>query len=111
MSNEYKEFENIEDLWFWFCRSIEAREEGFRNRFDDYVGYVRRCEICDIERIIKRLKLAGLITNRHLRVMARWGRAQLSPFYNPGAKNSEIRLWEEGLSALYLVLKEKGILQ
>lgn len=110
MSNEYKDFENVEELWFWFCRSIMAREDGFRSRFDDYVGYSRRCEISDIERILKRLKNAGFITNRHLRVMARWGKAMVSPYYHPRAKNSEIRLWEEGLSALAEVLKAKGIL-
>ena len=110
MSNEYKDFENIEDLWFWFCRSIEARADGLRSRNNDYVGYVRKCEISDIERILKRLKAAGYITNRHLRIMAKWGRARVSPYYHPRAKRSEIRLWEEGLLALESVLQAKGIL-
>ena len=111
MSKEYKEFENAEEIWFWFCLSIKIRAYGVRSRKDEYWGYKRKCEVCDIERIIKRLKMTHSITNRHLRVMAKWGMLRTPPYYDSRAKRSEIRLWEEGIKALENALRAKEILQ
>ena len=111
MSIEYKDFENAEEIWFWFCNSVTARIGGIRVRFGGYNKYIRKCEISDISRIIKELNMRGLITNRHLRVMSRWGMIGTPPYYDCRAKRSEIRLWEEGVLAFDKSLKQKGILQ
>ena len=53
---------------------------------------------------------AHQITNRHLRVMVKWGQLECSPYYHYRAKRSEIRLWDEGLHALEGWLLSKGII-
>ena len=110
MSRECRDFENAEEVWFWFCRSMMARAEGLRGRGIDYLGYIRKCEICDIERLIKRLKAAKLISNRQLRVLIKWGKLDTAPYYDRRAKRSEIRLWESAINTFDSALKAKGIL-
>lgn len=109
MKDVYEPFDNAEEVWFWFCNSLAARGDGFRSR-SDYWGYQRVCEISDIQRIIKNMKMYGQITNRHLRVMSRWGELNTAPYYDRRAKSSEIRLWEEGIRNFEAWLKVKGIL-
>lgn len=109
MGNCYEPFENAEEVWFWFCSSIVAKNDGWRVR-GDYKGKEHCCEISDIYRIIKKMKLQSLITNRHLRVMVEWGKQSISPYYNKYAKRSELRLWAEGISALDFQLRSKGII-
>ena len=50
------------------------------------------------------------ITNRHLRVMFKWGNWECPPYYDSRAKRSEIRLWDESLRVLEIYLREKGII-
>ena len=77
---------------------------------NDFKGKIRNCEVADIYRIIKKMKLNHQITNRHLRVMVKWGQLECSPYYHYRAKRSEIRLWDEGLHALEGWLLSKGII-
>lgn len=110
MTSNYETFENAEEVWFWFCASIVARADGIRAK-GDYAGEPRCCEIGDITRIVKRLKLDGKITNRHLRVMTTWGDLFCPPYYDKRAKRSEIRLWEEGVAALDFEFRQLGIIE
>lgn len=91
MKEYYEPFENAEEVWFWFCGSIVARGDGLRSK-SDYWGKIRNCEISDIYRIIKKMKQNHHLSNRHLRVMSYWGEKQQSPWYEPRAKRSDIRL-------------------
>ena len=109
MREDFEPFENAEEDWFWFCGCIMARDGGLRS-CNDFKGKIRNCEVADIYRIIKKMKLNHQITNRHLRVMVKWGQLECSPYYHYRAKRSEIRLWDEGLHALEGWLLSKGII-
>lgn len=109
MRENYEPFNNAEEVWFWFCSSLAARGDGLRSK-SDYPGKLRCCEIGDIYRIVKAMKFHQQITNRHLRIMAKWGNLGTPPYYNRSAKRSEIALWEYGISVLGLYLQNKGIL-
>lgn len=110
MYESFEPFENVEEVWFWFCACIQARADGLRSR-SDYSGKIRNCEVADIYRIIKRLKLHGEINNRQLRVLYHWGRMHLPPYYDSRAKRSEVRLWENAMQCLEKALIEKRILE
>lgn len=102
-------FNNAEEAWFWFCSCLIVRGDGLRSK-SDYCGSERPCEISDIHLIIKKLKRNRLISNRHLRVMVRWGQFQVPPYYDKHAKRSEIRLWEEGIKALDAYLRQLNLI-
>lgn len=109
MEDSFEPFENAEEVWFWFCSSMEAKNNGWRIK-GDFGGKERCCEVSDIYRIIKKIKLQKLITNRHLRVMSEWGMKMISPYGDKRVKKSELRLWTEGINALAFYLIEKGII-
>lgn len=110
MNETFDPFDNAEDVWFWFCACLQARGDGLRSR-SDYVGKRRKCEVADIYRIIKRLKMHGEISNRQLRVMYNWGYMHFPPYYDSRAKRSEVRLWEESMRIFEKALIEKNILE
>lgn len=110
MREDYEPFNSAEEVWFWFCASLEARGDGLRSR-SDYWGKLRACEISDIYRIIKQMRQYHYLSQRHLRVMTKWGERQISPWYEPRAKRSEIRLWEEAMRCFEAFLINKKILQ
>lgn len=72
MREIYEPFDNAEEVWFWFCRSLDARGDGLRSR-SNYPGKCRSIEIGDVSRILKRMRARGEITNRCLRVMSNGG--------------------------------------
>ena len=109
MREIYEPFDNAEEVWFWFCRSLDARGDGLRSR-NDYPGKCRSIEIGDVSRILKRMRARGEITNRCLRVMSKCGMLGTPPCYDGRAKRSEIRLWEYGIGIFDFYLKTKGIL-
>jgi hypothetical protein len=109
MGTCYEPFESAEEVWFWFCSSMVARNTGLRAR-GDYGGRERCCEINDIYRIIKRIKMRKHISNRHLRVLVKWGSMSVPPYYERRAKKSEIRLWSEAIGVLEFYFREKGII-
>lgn len=109
MDNYYEPFENAEEVWFWFCSSMIARSDGWRSP-GDYGGKVRCCETNDIQKVIKRMKAMHQISNRHLRVMLKWGEMLCPPYYDKRAKKSEVRLWTEGMGVFDFYLRNKGII-
>lgn len=109
MRENYEPFDNAEEVWFWFCQSLEARGDGIRSK-TDYPGKLRCLEIGDVERILKRMRAKGEISNRILRVMLKWGRIGTPPYYDRRAKASEVRLWENGIYVFDIYLKIKGII-
>lgn len=109
MSKEVEDFNNAEEVWFWFCHCIMARGDGLRSK-SDYPGIPRNCEVGDIHAILKRMKSHHQITNRHLRILSKWGMLNIAPYYDKRAKSSEIRLWEYSIRVLDYYLKIKGII-
>ena len=109
MRSDFEPFDNVEQVWFWFCGCLMVREGGLRS-CNDYQGKPRKCEVADIYRIIKKMKFNRQITNRHLRVMMKWGNMECPPYYHYRAKRSEIRLWDEAMHILEIYLLEKGII-
>ena len=109
MREIYEPFDNAEEVWFWFCRSLDARGDGLRSR-SDYPGKCRSIEIGVVSRLLNRMRAVGEITNRCLRVMSKWGMLGTPPYYDGRAKRSEIRLWEYGIGIFDFYLKTKGIL-
>lgn len=110
MGNYYEPFENTEEVWFWFCSSVAARRDGWRSK-GDYGGKERCCEVSDILRILKKMKSLHQISNRHLRIMTKWGELLTPPYYDKRAKRSEVKLWIEGMRQLRAPLEAKGILK
>lgn len=110
MRNDYEPFDNAEQVWFWFCGCLIARGSGLRS-CNDYEGKPRNCEVADIYRIVKKMRLNRQITNRHLRTIMKWGNKEYPPHYDSRAKRSEIRLWDEAMRIFEFYLREKGIVQ
>ncbi len=109
MSLRYEPFNNAEEVWFWYCSCLLVRGNGLRSK-SDYPGLPRDCELGDIEGILKRMKADNCITNRHLRVLYRWGGLFCTPYYDRRAKKSEIILWEEAIRWFDVYLRAKNIL-
>lgn len=109
MLEDYEPFENAEEVWFWYCACQLARGDGLRAKCD-YHGHLRICEISDIEKIIKKMHRESSVSNRHLRVMYRWGALFTPPYYDRRAKHSEVSLWEEGIKIFEIYLRQKGII-
>ncbi|MFV0627151.1 MAG: hypothetical protein ACK5N8_07370 [Alphaproteobacteria bacterium] len=109
MGNYYEPFEDVEDVWFWFCSSLLTEDSGWR-KADGPFGKERCCETSDIYRIIKKMRQMKQVTNRHLRVAYKWGMDAISPYYDKRAKKSEVKLWIEMMSFLDINFRAKGIL-
>ena len=96
MREIYEPFDNAEEVWFWFCRSLDARGDGLRSR-NDYPGKCRSIEIGDVSRILKRMRARGEITNRCLRVMSKWGMLGTPPYYDQTKRNKTLGIWHRHL--------------
>lgn len=107
MRINYEAFNNAEEVWFWFCHCISARGDGLRSK-SDYPGLPRNCEVGDICQILKQMKARHQISNRHLRILSKWGMMNIPPYYR--GKPSEIRLWEEAIRVLDVYLRSREIL-
>lgn len=109
MSDSYEPFDNAEEVWFWYCNCLLVRGDGLRSK-NGYDGKLRNCEVSDIEKIIKYMRMRSEVSPRHLRVMYRFGALNVSPYYDKRAKNSEINLWDEGLKVFESYLLAKRII-
>ena len=107
---DYVDFNNSEEVWFWYCSCMTTRADGLRSK-SDYCGESRRCEVSDIHMIVKKMHMRQDISNRHLRVMYAFGEMHTPPYYDKRAKNSHIRLWEEGMRVFERHLIEKKIIK
>lgn len=109
MTDDYEAFDNAELAWFWYCNCLLARGDGLRAR-SDYVGIIRGCEVCDIEKIVRYMRMRQEVSHRHLRIMYKFGALHVPPHYEKRAKSSDIRLWEEGIKVLEGYLLDKRII-
>ena len=111
MEDFYEQFDNVEEVWFWFCASERIRLEGGQARREYKNSIPRIIEVADIKRILSRMRRNRQINNRELRTMYRWGGIGCSPYYHKRAKNSEIRMWEKSLKTLEVYLKTIGAIR
>ena len=94
-------FNNAEEAWFWFMSWRLVVEDGGA---PGHEGRGRPCTPFDMLACLRRLAAPGLLTRRHLQVLARSGRRLEAPVHGPLA-----RLWAEGMARLEGLLRAKGI--
>ena len=99
-------FESAEEVWLWCCY-CESEEKGAHLSG----GLTARpCETSDIAIILKRLVTEKKISQNHLRILSRFGLAQLPPHPQSGNSLEECRLWQEALNFFEPVFRLKGII-
>ena len=99
-------FSSSEEAWFWFCLCENLKHEHSRGGESKIA---RPCESADIAIAVKRLIKNGTLKSEHLKVLAKYGYAQIPPHEHFGDTPKICRLWYEGLKFLGNLLKQKGI--
>ncbi len=107
---DYQDFLGVEDAWFWFCGVIIMRNEAGGLKKQAEVLVPRVCDYHQMHKLIKEMRLKGLLTNKHLRVMSDWGQRFCSPLYEKRAKYSEKMIWQDAMFLLEKNMIEKGYL-
>lgn len=103
-------FENAQEVWFWFMKSLEARADGaycMRSNGD----VVRPCEPNDIYTIINRLHRTRRLLIDHLRVLAHYGRRGFAPSLDRQKEQKSYYLWQEAFDVLEDVFSFKKLLK
>ena len=100
-------FESSEEAWFWYCLCESLGHERSHNNSPKIA---RPCESSDIAIAVKRLLRSGTLHPEHLKVLAKYGYAQVPPHEHFGDTPRICRLWQEGLKFLGQLLKQKGII-
>ena len=98
-------FENAEEVWLWFCYC----ESSGKGRRSSGSAFSRPCETSDVAIILKRLVAGKKILQEHLKVLSRFGLAQLPPHPQSGDSAEECRLWREALDFFDPIFRTKGI--
>ena len=106
-TRETTPFESSEEAWFWYCLCESLGHEKCHN---DSNKIVRPCESSDIAIAVKRLARSGILQPEHLKVLAKYGYAQIPPHEHFGDTPRICHLWQEGLKFLGQLLKQKGII-
>ncbi len=103
-------FENAQEVWFWFMKSLEAREDGAHcaNARGDKV---RPCEPNDIYMVISRLHRTRRLLIDHIRVLAHYGKRGHAPVLNRPSEQKAFYLWREAMAVLQDVFSRKQILR
>ena len=100
-------FDSAEEAWFWYCRCEQM--EGSRPSHSKLTK-MRPCETSDIFIVLKRLFREGILKPSHLKVLSKYGYAQVPPHPHFGDSLKICSLWQEALNFLGLSLKKKGII-
>ncbi|MCB1531742.1 MAG: hypothetical protein KDJ35_02620 [Alphaproteobacteria bacterium] len=102
-------FDSAEEVWFWFIRAQQARNDGAR--FTAGQGAVNRpCEPLDILKILDRLYRNRRLLRDHLLVLRHYGRRDMAPDPRRIKEARAYKIWLEALERMRPVLEEKGIL-
>ncbi|HNY25619.1 MAG TPA: hypothetical protein PKJ33_03710 [Alphaproteobacteria bacterium] len=100
-----EKFHNAEQLWFWFLYSRQIRN-GFSQR---NISSTRRvCEILDVETLITKLYLSGLLTGEQLDVMKEFGDKKRSPHQHIWSENRKAAIWNTAMQTIEKAAKNKG---
>ena len=104
---ETEPFGSAEEAWFWYCRCEQMSDE--RPSFSGN-KIARPCETSDIFLTLKSLFQKGILRPSHLKVLSKYGYAQVPPHPHFGDSLKICSLWQEALEFLGLPLKKKGII-
>lgn len=97
------------EAWFWFARCTLLRRDGARLKRDQ--DRMRRpCEPDDIYRIVMSLRQQGLLEDRHLKVLAKYGSLLRPPVQDSDSDCAHALLWETALDRMTTPLAQKGII-
>lgn len=99
-------FGDAEEVWLWFCFCESSGDKG--RSLGSAVS--RPCETSDVAVILKRLVREKKILQEHLKVLSRFGLAQLPPHPQSGDSAEECRLWREALDFFDPIFRVKGII-
>jgi hypothetical protein len=96
-------FTNAEHLWFWFVSSRRL-QTGFGRR--GKAESDRPCELVDIEAMISRLYMSGLLTITHLEILKKYGEKRLVP--NGHTEHHVLAMWDQAISVIASECKRRG---
>ncbi len=101
-------FDDAEAAWFWCVRISDAIHSGARaGRYINtaWGSAQRPCEAVDIQNVVLRLSHQKILTDRHVRVLSLYGKRNLRPAANTGARV----YWQQAMNHMTPVLQRKGI--
>ena len=102
----YEEFQNAEQLWFWFLYSRSVRNNAFTHV--RAAATQRPCEILDVETLITKLYLSGRLTDEQLETMKRVGDRRRAPHQHVWNENRAAVQWTCAMNILGAAARQRG---
>ena len=102
--NLTEQFQNAEQLWFWFLYSKSA-QNGFVHTSPKTK---RPCELLDVETLITKLYLSGKLSDEQLNVMKKFGDKRRAPHQYIYSENKSAALWKSAMETLGQAAHNKG---
>lgn len=103
-------FASAAEAWLWYCQALAMRNAGGGTPYGPgHRSSGRGCELSDVVAPVPRLVRAGRLTERHLRVLRRYGVEQREPVAAHAAEAADAALWTEALDRLGAVWRRKEI--
>lgn len=99
-------FRTAEDAWFWYSTMQRERALGHKASGS---GPGRPCDIDDIYIAATRLRVANVLTDRHISIMAIYGLQQRPPDRRVDPRG--LQAWSEAMDRLHTPLAAKGIVE
>jgi len=103
-------FATAEEAWFWTMSCLMARAEGARV-VAGKGAKLRPCDPDDVVKSLDRLWRQRRIDLSHVRVLRRFGEAQVPPDARHPGDRGHFQLWTEALARLEGALVARGIVQ
>lgn len=103
-------FDHAAQLWFWFMKSLEAREQGALCGGANSET-PRPCEPNDVYQIINRLYRKRRLLIDHFRVLSHYGKRGYAPDQYRRREQKAHTLWHEAMKILTPIFEEKGFLK
>lgn len=102
--NVTEQFQNAEQLWFWFLYSKSA-QNGFVH---NHTCTKRPCELLDVETLVTKLYLSGKLSKEQLEVMKKFGDKRRAPHQYIYSENKAAALWKSAMDTLESAAYNKG---
>ncbi len=100
-----EKFQSAEQLWFWFLYS-KSMQNGFSYRAANSTK--RPCEILDVETMITKLFLAGLLNENQLETMKKFGDKRRAPHQHIWTENKDAARWKSAMMVIHNNAKKRG---
>lgn len=101
-------FESAEEAWFWYCRY--EKHTPFKARNSNAL-VPRPCAVDDVYVCALKLYLARKISERHVKTLVKYGRAQVPPDARVAGQEDEALWWDDAMDKLETILMKKGIVR